>query len=273
MPKRADKLRLSISRVTLPVEPFLTSSCRRSLARHLGLQADQRIDDKGRREPEEDALICDLLEREVTTPEADEATCRRYYVNNQRRSYSPELFEAAHVLFSVSPDDIEATIRRLPRYRTTPVLSPTWRVGCRPATRHRTTADWDRSRAATRCPSLRPFCSASKRVNSARCRCARVTGFTCRGWIAASRAGSCPLKSCTSASLITCRPRAGSGRSLSTSASLPAKPKSTGSTWRAPRHHWCSEELERGHAALPSKTSLFFRARKHAGGKRQRRSS
>lgn len=78
------------------------------MARRLGLQADQGIDDKGRREAEEDSLIRDLLEGEVTTPEADEATCRRYYVNNQRRSYSPELFEAAHVLLPVSPDDIEA---------------------------------------------------------------------------------------------------------------------------------------------------------------------
>lgn len=77
-------------------------------ARRQGLEAEPLADGTGRRETEADALIRALLEANVTVPEADEATCRRYYENNRRRFRSPELFEAAHILFSASPDDCEA---------------------------------------------------------------------------------------------------------------------------------------------------------------------
>ncbi len=77
-------------------------------ARRQGIAASPLTDRKGRREAEEDAMIRGLLEREVTTPEADEATCRRYYDNNRKRFCSPELFEAAHILFSASPEDTAA---------------------------------------------------------------------------------------------------------------------------------------------------------------------
>ena len=42
----------------------------------------------------------------MTTPEADEAACRRYYDNNRQRFRSPDLFEAAHILISADPEDV-----------------------------------------------------------------------------------------------------------------------------------------------------------------------
>ncbi|MDJ0608072.1 MAG: peptidylprolyl isomerase [Kiloniellales bacterium] len=70
-----------------------------------GIAAAPETDDKGRQEIGEEATIRTLLEREVTVPEADEATCRRYFDNNPQRFRSPDLFEAAHILFSAAPDD------------------------------------------------------------------------------------------------------------------------------------------------------------------------
>ena len=77
-------------------------------ARRQDVGATTQVDDKGRSETEEDALIRDLLARNVTVPEADEVTCRRYYDNNPGRFCSPDLFEAAHILFSAAPSDTEA---------------------------------------------------------------------------------------------------------------------------------------------------------------------
>jgi len=77
-------------------------------ARRLGLAAEPQVDEEGRRETEEEALIRAVLEREVVTPTADEASCRRYYDNNIRRFSSPDIYEAAHILLSVSPDDKDA---------------------------------------------------------------------------------------------------------------------------------------------------------------------
>lgn len=49
--------------------------------------------------------IEELLAREVTVPEADAESCRRYYENNHRRFHTTPLFEAAHILFLAPPDD------------------------------------------------------------------------------------------------------------------------------------------------------------------------
>ncbi len=59
----------------------------------------------GLRETEAEALIRVLLETEVRTPKADEATCRRYYQANQARFRSPDLFEPLHILFQAARDD------------------------------------------------------------------------------------------------------------------------------------------------------------------------
>jgi peptidyl-prolyl cis-trans isomerase C len=73
-------------------------------ARELRLVAEPRSD-AGLRETEEEALIRVLLETEVRTPTADEATCRRYFRSNQARFRTPDLFEPQHILFKVDRQD------------------------------------------------------------------------------------------------------------------------------------------------------------------------
>lgn len=77
-------------------------------ARCQGIAAVPEADDKARRETDEEAQIRGLLERNVAVPAADETSCRRYYDNNPQRFRSPDLFEAAHILFSAAPDDTAA---------------------------------------------------------------------------------------------------------------------------------------------------------------------
>lgn len=77
----------------------------RQEADRLGVIAEPIEDDEERRETDEEARIRALLDREVVVPRADEAACRRYYGSNLRRFRSPDLFEGAHVLLAVTPDD------------------------------------------------------------------------------------------------------------------------------------------------------------------------
>ncbi len=77
-------------------------------ARRLGVEAEPQADAQGRRETDEEALIRCLIEREVTTPEPDEAACRRYYEHNRARFRSPALYQAAHILFAARKDDADA---------------------------------------------------------------------------------------------------------------------------------------------------------------------
>ena len=74
----------------------------------LAIEAEPLDDGEGRRETPQEARMRALIEREVAVPRADEAACRRYYDANIRRFRSPDLFEAAHVLFMAAPDDIDA---------------------------------------------------------------------------------------------------------------------------------------------------------------------
>ncbi|MCG8542737.1 MAG: peptidylprolyl isomerase [Alphaproteobacteria bacterium] len=76
-------------------------------ARALKLAPQPQTDDSGRRETEEDALIRRLLESEISLPEADDDTCRRYFDNNRERFRSPDLYEAAHILFAADPADTD----------------------------------------------------------------------------------------------------------------------------------------------------------------------
>ena len=71
-------------------------------------------------ETEDEALIRTLIAREVSTPEPDEASCRRFYQQNLQRFRSPDLFEAAHILFPADPADADATARA--RQQATSVL-------------------------------------------------------------------------------------------------------------------------------------------------------
>lgn len=65
----------------------------------------QEAERQGLSAADEEALIQALLERAVVTPEADEASCRRYWSANQARFAAPDVYEAAHILFPAAPDD------------------------------------------------------------------------------------------------------------------------------------------------------------------------
>jgi peptidyl-prolyl cis-trans isomerase C len=77
-------------------------------ARRLAVAAQPLSDDEGRRETDEEAMIRGLIDREVTVPEPDDATCRRYYEQNRARFRSPDIYEASHILFAALPADREA---------------------------------------------------------------------------------------------------------------------------------------------------------------------
>lgn len=74
-------------------------------AERLGLEPGELFDADGQALTEDDARIEALLRREVRTPEADEATCRRFYDRQAERFTSPPVVEAAHILIAADPAD------------------------------------------------------------------------------------------------------------------------------------------------------------------------
>jgi peptidyl-prolyl cis-trans isomerase C len=72
-----------------------------------GIAAEPAVDTAGRRETEDEARMRALVEREVAVPEPTEAECRRYYERNLARFRSPDLYEAAHILFPARREDAE----------------------------------------------------------------------------------------------------------------------------------------------------------------------
>lgn len=80
-------------------------------AQRLNVIGEPREDSDGRRETEEEAAIRALFEHEVQTPKADRETCRRYYDQNRRAFRSPDIREAAHILFAAARQDREAYLR------------------------------------------------------------------------------------------------------------------------------------------------------------------
>jgi peptidyl-prolyl cis-trans isomerase C len=80
-------------------------------AKLLGLTPEPIGDDAGRRETDDEALMRGVVEREVAVPEPDDETCRRYYERNGARFRSPEIYEAAHILFAALPSDPDAYAR------------------------------------------------------------------------------------------------------------------------------------------------------------------
>jgi peptidyl-prolyl cis-trans isomerase C len=74
-------------------------------ARRLAIAGLPLSDSDGRRETDEEAIIRGLIEREVTVPEPDDDTCRRYYERNDARFRSPDIFEASHILFAAPASD------------------------------------------------------------------------------------------------------------------------------------------------------------------------
>lgn len=86
----------------LVVRELLLQEARR---RGIGPEHAPALDDGDRAETPEEATIRALLARDVEVPEADEASCRRYYDNNSGRFRSEDLFEVRHILFAAAPDD------------------------------------------------------------------------------------------------------------------------------------------------------------------------
>ena len=74
-------------------------------ARRLELAPHPLDDGEGRRETDEEALMRQVVDREVRLPQTDEATCRRYFEQNRKKFRSPDIFEAAHILFAAAPGD------------------------------------------------------------------------------------------------------------------------------------------------------------------------
>lgn len=74
----------------------------------LDVQAEPLSDPEGRSETAEEAAMRVLIEREVVTPQPDEAACIRFYEQNRQRFRSGDLYEAAHILIAAPSADIAA---------------------------------------------------------------------------------------------------------------------------------------------------------------------
>lgn len=74
----------------------------------LGVDAEPLCDPEGRSETSEEAAMRVLIEREVVTPEPDEAACMRFYEQNRQRFRSGDLYEAAHILIAALHGDLPA---------------------------------------------------------------------------------------------------------------------------------------------------------------------
>ena len=111
-------------------------------AKIIGLTPDLIGDEAGRRETDDEALMRAVVEREVVVPEPDDETCRRFYERNDARFRSPEIYEAAHILFAALPSDADAFARA--RADAEGVLA---------ALRERPDSFADMAQAHSRCPS------------------------------------------------------------------------------------------------------------------------
>ncbi|MGE0768511.1 MAG: peptidylprolyl isomerase [Hyphomicrobiaceae bacterium] len=77
-------------------------------ARRLQIAPEPRIDEEGRRETDEEALVRKLVEHEVVTPDPDEETCRRVYEQRRFHFRSADLHAVRHILIAASPADESA---------------------------------------------------------------------------------------------------------------------------------------------------------------------
>lgn len=77
-------------------------------AARLNIEATPLSDPDGRTETVEEAAMRALVEREVITPDPDEAACLRFYEQNRQRFRSGDLYEAAHILIAAPRDDVQA---------------------------------------------------------------------------------------------------------------------------------------------------------------------
>jgi peptidyl-prolyl cis-trans isomerase C len=111
-------------------------------ARALAIAPEPAADEAGRRETDDEAVMRAVVEREVSLPEADEETCRRYYVNNIARFRSEDIYEVSHILFAAAASDKEAYAQA--RADAAAVLE---------ALQERPESFADLARAYSRCPS------------------------------------------------------------------------------------------------------------------------
>jgi peptidyl-prolyl cis-trans isomerase C len=95
-----------------PIDAWMAAA-RALVVRELLLQEAQRLDlvpepimdEQGRRETDDEALVRQLIEREITTPEPDEDICRRIYERNRSRFRSSDLHAVRHILVPAAPQD------------------------------------------------------------------------------------------------------------------------------------------------------------------------
>jgi peptidyl-prolyl cis-trans isomerase C len=77
-------------------------------ARRLGIESEPLRDAEGRSETPDEAAMRELIEREVVTPEPDDAACFRFYEQNRERFRAGDLYEAAHILIAAPGRDFPA---------------------------------------------------------------------------------------------------------------------------------------------------------------------
>lgn len=74
-------------------------------AAELGLIAEPELDERGREETPEEALVRAVLAEEVDPETPTEAECRRVYDAAPGRFRTPVLYEASHILFAIEGED------------------------------------------------------------------------------------------------------------------------------------------------------------------------
>ncbi|MGJ4944053.1 peptidylprolyl isomerase [Bradyrhizobium sp. HKCCYLS1011] len=87
----------------------------------LGVIAEPLRDEEGRSETPEEAAMRALIEREVVTPDPNEAACLRFYEQNRPRFRTGDLYEAAHILIAVPRE--QAAARDVARATAETILS------------------------------------------------------------------------------------------------------------------------------------------------------
>lgn len=88
----------------------LHAACRALVVRQLLLQRADALGisaEAEEGEAPEEARIRALVDRDVGTPEADEASCRQWYEANPGRLTSPWRMSLRHILLACAPDDLE----------------------------------------------------------------------------------------------------------------------------------------------------------------------
>lgn len=77
-------------------------------ANRLGIEADEEPAAGGRREMQDEAMVRQLIETGVDVPSPKEDECLRFYEINRDRFRSPDIYEAAHILFAAPRENADA---------------------------------------------------------------------------------------------------------------------------------------------------------------------